>query len=122
MIKVFFDGKCGLCSKEISYYKKICDNDVFDWIDIARNGNALKKYNVSQSNALLYLHATLDDKELFVGVDAFLLIWKNLPRWKILALIVNLPLIKNLCTILYKYFAKKRFNGYSHCKLANTKI
>ena len=122
MIKVFYDGKCGLCSREIMHYKKICNDNNFTWVDVARNHEALKSFKVSQSDALLYLHATLDDKELFVGVDAFLLIWKNLPYWKYLAFLFKLPLIKNLSSILYKYFAKKRFNGYNHCKIANTKI
>ena len=34
MIKVFFDGKCGLCSKEINYYIKIAPAGIFDWQDI----------------------------------------------------------------------------------------
>jgi len=29
MIKVLYDGKCGLCNKEISYYKKIANNKKF---------------------------------------------------------------------------------------------
>ena len=35
MIKIFYDGKCGLCSKEINYYIKIAPKNVFDWFDIA---------------------------------------------------------------------------------------
>ena len=37
MIKVLYDGKCGLCNKEISYYKKIANNNKFKWLDIANN-------------------------------------------------------------------------------------
>ena len=37
MIKVLYDGKCGLCNKEISYYKKIANDKKFKWLDIANN-------------------------------------------------------------------------------------
>ena len=37
MIKVLYDGKCGLCNKEINYYKKIANNKNFKWLDIANN-------------------------------------------------------------------------------------
>ena len=30
MITVFYDGKCGLCSKEIKYYRRIAISGVFD--------------------------------------------------------------------------------------------
>jgi len=122
MIKVFYDGKCGLCSKEINHYKRICNKKKFDWVDISRKSKALSEFGISQSQGLMYLHATVDDKKIFIGVDAFILIWKNLPRWKYLAFFVNLPLIKTICSIIYKYFAKKRYNNYDHCKISETKI
>ena len=33
----FFDGKCGLCSKEISYYQGIAPVGIFVWKDIAND-------------------------------------------------------------------------------------
>jgi len=35
MIEVFFDGKCGHCSKEIAYYQNIAPSGIFAWMDIA---------------------------------------------------------------------------------------
>ncbi|MDE4992647.1 DCC1-like thiol-disulfide oxidoreductase family protein, partial [Francisella tularensis] len=34
MIIVFYDGKCGLCTKEKNHYKKIAPKNIFRWIDI----------------------------------------------------------------------------------------
>ncbi|MEC9079196.1 MAG: DCC1-like thiol-disulfide oxidoreductase family protein, partial [Pseudomonadota bacterium] len=31
MITVFFDGKCGLCSREIRHYQKIAPAERFCW-------------------------------------------------------------------------------------------
>ena len=118
MIKVFYDGKCNLCKKEINYYKSISSNNVFKWFDIATNPKHLLLINVSQKNALLYLHAIDEKGTLFIGVDAFLLIWKNLKYWKILYYFISLPIIKQLSIFLYKKFANYRFSKLTYCKLS----
>ncbi|MFT7460831.1 MAG: hypothetical protein ACI909_003521, partial [Planctomycetota bacterium] len=43
MIRVFYDGKCGLCSKEINHYRRIARNGVFNWPDITESAEDLKK-------------------------------------------------------------------------------
>ncbi len=118
MIKVLYDGKCGLCNKEISYYKKIANSKIFEWLDIANNPKDLKQFNVKQSDALLYLHAFDADNSKYIGIDAFILIWKNLSYWKYLALIASLPIIKSLLSIIYNKFAHYRFNNLEHCKVS----
>lgn len=118
MIKVLYDGKCGLCNKEISYYKKIANSKKFEWLDIANNPKDLKQFNVKQSDALLYLHAFDADNSKYIGIDAFILIWKNLSYWKYLALIASLPIIKSLLSIIYNKFAHYRFNNLEHCKVS----
>ena len=118
MIKVFYDGKCNLCSKEIDYYKSIVDRHKFKWLDIASNPKHLKEINVSQKDALLYLHATDEKNKLFIGVDAFLLIWKNIKYWRILFFFISLPIIKQLSVMLYKIFANYRFSKLAHCQLS----
>jgi len=75
LTKVFYDGKCGLCSKEINYYKRIAPKNIFEWHDIATNPKILREINVSQYDALMYLHAIDQKSNLKIGVDAFILIW-----------------------------------------------
>ncbi len=118
MITVFYDGKCNLCSKEIFYYKSIADNNKFKWIDITENPEVLKLINVSQAEALMKLHVTDKNNNLYIGVDAFILIWKNLKFWKILSFLVSVPIIKQLSSFAYKKFASYRFSKLSHCQLS----
>ena len=118
MITVYFDGKCNLCNKEISYYKKICNKDKFQWFDIANHPKYLKGIKILQSEALLYLHATDENKKIYVGVEAFILIWKNLKYWNILAFFVSMPFINQVSKFFYKKFAKYRFNNLKHCMLS----
>ena len=118
MINVFYDGKCGLCSKEIKYYQSVADDKLFKWFDIANKPEHLISINIPQKDALLYLHASDENNKLFVGVDAFLLIWKNIKYWKLLYFFVSIPVIKQLAILLYKKFAKYRFSKLSHCQLS----
>ena len=40
LITVFYDGKCGLCNKEIDHYRKISPVGIFNWQDITTSNNA----------------------------------------------------------------------------------
>ncbi len=120
MIVVYYDGKCGLCSREINYYKKISDSKKVDWIDVARNPNALKSFGISQAEALLYLHAKDDNNVIYTRVDAFILMWSAIPKWRIVAKIAKLTIFKQCLEFAYVFFAKRRFSRYEHCKLADT--
>tara|TARA_Y100001935_G_scaffold242253_1_gene232511 strand:- start:327 stop:686 length:360 start_codon:yes stop_codon:yes gene_type:complete len=118
MITVLYDGKCGLCSREIGHYMKICPKNVFVWQDIANEPEHLIKLKITQSDALRRLHVIDDYGTVFIGVDAFLTIWAKIPRWKFLALFVSIPGIKQVVSKIYNVFADWKFDRSPHCKLA----
>lgn len=118
MITVFYDGKCGLCSKEINHYRSIAEDGVFDWQDITQSMDALSKEGISLSQGLKLLHAKDENGNMHVGVDAFILMWKQFKRWKILAFIASLPIINSTLKFAYKHFAEWRFNRLTHCQIA----
>lgn len=118
MIKVFYDGKCGLCSKEINHYKKIAPKDIFAWIDITEvSEENLSEENLDFLSCLKLFHVKDNDGELYKGIDAFIIIWSQLDRWRYLAMIIKLPIVYNLARFSYNQFAKWRFNKSSHCKI-----
>jgi len=118
MITVFYDGKCGLCSKEINHYRKIAPDGIFNWQDITQSATELNKEGISLAEGLKLLHAKDKTGKLHIGVDAFILIWKQLKRWNLLAFIASLPVINPILKIGYKHFAEWRFNRLSHCQIA----
>ena len=118
MITVYYDGKCGLCSKEINHYKKIADNSKFNWVDITVDDAEFKKCGFKLTEGLKFLHAKDGKGNFYKGVDAFILIWKNIKYWKILGHFAALPIIKNIADFLYSAFAKRRFNKLEHCQIA----
>lgn len=118
MITVYYDGKCGLCSKEIAHYKAIAPDGIFDWQDITLSADELIQEGVSLAQGLKLLHAKDRDGRLHVGVDAFILIWKQLQRWRLLAKVVELPIVRRSTGMAYRAFANWRFSRLEHCQLA----
>jgi predicted DCC family thiol-disulfide oxidoreductase YuxK len=118
MITVFYDGKCGLCSKEINHYRNVAQAGIFNWQDITESAEELKKEGISLSEGLKLLHAKDNNGKVHVGVDAFILIWKQLKRWRVLAFLVGLPIIRQIANTAYRAFASWRFQKLHHCQLA----
>ncbi len=114
-IIVLFDGKCGICSKEIAFYKKIAPLDQFIWEDV--NAIDLKeKYNIELISALKHLHV-IDNEKVLIGVDAFARIWKNIKYFKFLSFFIRLPLIYTSAKYAYFIFAEYRFKRLRHCQI-----
>ena len=118
MITVFYDGKCGLCRREIEHYKLISPEGVFEWMDITIDPAIMQKLNISYADGLKLLHAQDSQGKLHVGVDAFVLIWRQIPRWRILAKIVSFPIVWPVANVAYRRFAAWRFNRLAHCQIA----
>ena len=118
MITIYYDGKCGLCSREITYYKRIAPDGLFHWADIAHNPSALHALNISQADALRRLHGVDEKGQVSVGVDAFVMIWQQLSYWRMLGFVVSLPVIRQLAGWAYNRFADYRFSRLEHCQIA----
>jgi len=121
VLTVYFDGRCGLCSKEIAHYQAIAPAAKFRWCEIQDALAELETLGLSEAQALKQLYSQDSAGELFYGVDTFIQIWRRLPRWHWLAKFTQLPLIYSLAKILYAGFAKWRFKRLTHCQLAASK-
>jgi predicted DCC family thiol-disulfide oxidoreductase YuxK len=117
MITVFYDGKCGLCRREITHYMGIAPMGIFEWVDITVTPEAFTALGYSVPAGLKALHARDDAGVMYIGVDAFITIWLQLPRWRMLARLARLPMIRPVAQWLYAAFAAWRFKklGYASC-------
>ena len=118
MITVFYDGKCGLCRKEIHHYRNIAPEGIFLWQDVTDSDYNPVQEGLSVADGLKLLHAKDADGHMHIGVDAFILIWKQLKRWRILAALVRLPIVYPVAHLIYRNFAQRRFQKLKHCQLA----
>ena len=123
MITVFYDGKCSLCSKEIKYYRNIAPVEAFYWLDITTpvGPDKFKKEGIPLSEGFKLLHAKDEEGLVHTGLNSFILIWKQLRGWKVLAFFVCLPIIRQIASMLYRCFASWRFKRLKHCQLETEK-
>lgn len=117
MITVFYDGKCGLCSREINYYRNIAQRGVFEWRDVTEHAGELEKHGISLVEGLKQMRAVDADGQWHAGADAFILIWRQLSRWRVLAVIVALPIVRQVANLVYWLWAAWRFRRLKHCQL-----
>ena len=102
IIKGYFNESCNICRIEINHYKRI--NITIDWVDVISNKNALKDTKLSPEELIRRLHVVKDDK-LHKGLDAFLIVWEEIPRYKILSKFARLPIIYNIGWLIYEFIA-----------------
>ena len=102
-MKVYYNESCSICRAEINHYKKQNIEEI-DWVDITNNDVAKKETLKDDKTLLRRLHVKKDGK-IFSGAKAFLLIWKNIPKYKFLYLILRLPLIFQIFSITYEVVA-----------------
>ena len=118
MIKVFYDGMCSLCSREIAYYKRLAPTKKFEWIDVNTNPDKLKTHSLNQIETLKVLHVIDSNGNISRGVEAFRIIWDNLPGWWIASKFLSIRWIKFLAESIYNIFARRRFSRLEHCQLS----
>ena len=117
-MKVYFNNSCKICKAEIDLYKKEKIQDI-DWIDITDNTLATKETSKNDKELLRRLHVK-DGEKVLEGAEAFLLVWKKIPKYKFLYNFFRLPIIFNIFSFAYEIIAfflylknKKQFVGFN---------
>ena len=111
MIKVLFNDSCPICSKEINHYKSL-ENDI-NWIDINDLEISMKLSGKSHRELIRRLHV-IKDNEIYSGVRAFIIMWRNIPKYRWIGNIVAMPVIYHIGVILYEIVALFLFYKNRH--------
>ncbi len=110
-LRVFYDGACPLCSREIEHYHR---RDRQGWIvpvDISAPDFDPAPFDIPLASFMHELHAIDRLGEVYRGVDAFRAIWQAFPDvglYRALAVIVALPVVNPLARLGYRGFARMR--------------
>ena len=102
-MKVYFNNSCKICRSEINLYKKEKIEEI-DWIDITNNSNAEKETSKNDKELLRRIHVK-DGDIVIEGAEAFLFVWKKIPKYKILYSFFKLPIIFTIFKISYEIIA-----------------
>ena len=102
-MKVYYNESCSICRAEINLYKKQNIEEI-DWVDITNNINVKNETLKNDKQLLRRLHVKKDGK-IFSGAEAFLLVWKKIPKYKFLYNLFKLPIIFQIFSIGYEIIA-----------------
>ena len=102
-MKVYFNNSCKICKAEIDLYKKEKIQEI-DWIDITNNNLAEKETSKNSKELLRRLHVE-DEGKVLQGAEAFLVVWKKIPRYRFLYIFFKLPIIFHLFSFIYEILA-----------------
>ena len=108
-ITVFYDGACGVCSKEMKYYMSIADHKV-RFVNISAPDFNAEDFGKSDADFQRELHVCDQQGTFYTGVEAFRKLWDALPSpfYPLLSTCVGLPLINFTARCGYSIFARYR--------------
>lgn len=109
LLKVYFDGACHLCSREVEHYKRRDQNRRIDWIDIAHPEFDAGAEGLDADRIQRAMHVrSLSNGGLYTGVDGFIEIWKVLPGMSVFALLLDWSPVRMIARMGYAVFARLR--------------
>ncbi|KPA23175.1 hypothetical protein shim_14700 [Shimia sp. SK013] len=100
--RVLFNADCPICNAEICHYKAYSDGKGLEIGFDDLNSSALADWDIDADTAARRLHV-IHEGQVFAGIPAFLVLWKEMPRYRTLAKLVSLPGIRQVASIGYDY-------------------
>lgn len=104
-LKVWFDGACPLCQREIALMKRLDRDDEIDFVDVSEGADP--SCPIDQSELLARFHAE-EDGRVVSGAEAFAAMWRAIPSLRTLGLIARNRTVLSVLERLYVLFLKVR--------------
>ena len=100
--RVLFNADCPVCNFEITHYERYADKAGLPVRFEDLNVQDLADWGVTEDQAARRLHV-LKDGEVTSGIPAFLVLWADMPRYRLLGRLVGLPGIRQAASVIYDY-------------------
>ena len=107
-VKVYYDGLCHLCSREIEHYRRQGGSESLQFVDITSSDFDALREGLDPYRVHREMHVRAQDGSLKTGIDAFIEIWEHLPRYRWAAGAARRKLLKTVLDLLYRAFARLR--------------
>lgn len=98
---VIYNAGCPICSREIESYRRYSERRALPLRFEAIEAANLSLWGLTPEDAARRLHV-IKDGELLRGVPAFAALWQEMPRFRWLARIVRLPVMRQAAHGLYE--------------------
>lgn len=97
---VLYNAQCPVCNFEISHYATYAAQNALPIRFDDLNSDALAQWDLTADAAARRLYVA-HDGELTSGIPAFIILWNQMPRYRWLARVVNLPGIHWIASVAY---------------------
>ncbi|WP_369699495.1 thiol-disulfide oxidoreductase DCC family protein [Thalassobium sp. R2A62] len=97
-LEVLYNDDCPICRREIKHYAGLSDGSVA-FVKITEQSAA--DWGLTEEQAAKQIHAR-SDGNVTVGVDAFVSVWKQLPYYRLLALVIGWRPIRYITDAVYR--------------------
>ncbi len=105
---IYFDGLCVVCASEINHYRRLPGAESFKFEDITAVDFDPAAHGLDPQQVHKVMHVRDKFGELHTGVDAFRVIWQDLPRYHFLARLSTRPVVRWGLDLGYNVFVKIR--------------
>lgn len=105
MVKVWFDGACPLCTREIALMRRLDKRGRITFIDVAQGSDP--SCPVDRAQLLARFHAE-EDGRILSGAAAFAAMWRAIPMLRPLGLAARHPLVLRMLEAAYLRFLRLR--------------
>ena len=78
-VRVFLDGGCPLCRREIGWYRGKRGAEQIDWVDVAGNADIAVPDGLTREDLLLRFTVQRRDGVTARGASGFVAVWRALP-------------------------------------------
>ncbi len=111
-VRVFYDGGCPLCRREIAHYQRLPGADQLAWVDINQPEIRLKDFGLDRAAAMASLHVLDAAGRWHIGAWAFAEMWSRLPGYRWLTVILrksgSLPLVDRAYALFARWRLRRR--------------
>jgi uncharacterized protein (TIGR01777 family) len=103
--QVFFNGDCPVCRFEMQHYAALCRKSEpgMRFVDATGQEKGLAACSLSREHLERRVYLLSADGRMLSGMSAIIAIWGLLPRYRRLARICSLPLLRQLAAIIYDH-------------------
>ncbi len=124
-LKIFYDGDCPICEKEMAFLKRRDKKDKISLIDIANPDFNPASVNKTRDQLMSRIHALTPDGTVIEGVEVFRQAYSRVGLGWLLAA-TKLPVIKPIADLFYTWFARNRIRigeiFFGRCTTGSCKI
>ncbi|MEM7423767.1 MAG: DUF393 domain-containing protein [Pseudomonadota bacterium] len=115
-VRVFYDGGCPICRREIGWYQRRAGADAIDWLDVADypadvppdNDTAPLPAGLQREDLLMRFTVQRADGKTARGAAGFIALWRAIPATAWAGRLLDNPVTTAAGEIAYRFFLRVR--------------